>query len=781
MFNQSGQLPDTNYENQSFTTLNFWQEHWKLLVLLGVLIIGFGGGLWFWFKVYSRSAATSLVSVPVATVTPVVTFNISTLPPSLISNQEMLASSTLPAEIELLSFAKFYQAPVVAPIFSPSNYQLPLNIKIDTLNYYDVSRKLNLDSSLDSLNNNGFAILSDPNGIAPDFYSEYSYLSGRNLPLLVTSDFLLYYHQNVLKQVYQSIEAKVFYDQLWSILQDLYTVSRVRYEARLAAIGNTNDQVLEGERLSTAYFATALALLSPTTGQIDNNNPDKFSITDSQTYYFSVPQYLSDNVNTELNLIHKASQTTKSPVLLYNRDYSAFVIPDEYRASVKLANFYLATVWLNSLFPLNYKNAKCQNCLLDQYDGRINLIAASFITRDFSADQRLENHWALIYKLISYFKGLRDGLDYLHYNQSLQKLFGAGYDPEKIFAENNPDASKNVNRLRADLLAFSFKKELGAINKNKSPEQLGFKFLADYYWPNNYIFTRLSYPEVSLYQSVKPTSTNITACTLAGKIERCNGFSLDLPALVSSQMPSSTVWQENTNYQNYLGKLASLRLEIQTSQPWQSNNFWGSVDIFKNIINTGVGQSQSYASTSLWRQRLFTEAAASWVNLQLPADIWKISVATSSSYGLINNTSLFSDNNYYVEPNYSLIQKLLADNRMIYNMLQALSVNTMLNSAASSLQTENNQLNSLLSIVVKELNDQSLTAADQSLIDSFVSQYQLANPSQAEPSVLIAAGTGRLQESLGTQLLVLVYQLGANKYLAVGPIFSYSESHLNGN
>jgi hypothetical protein len=781
MFNQSGQLPDTNRDDQSFVTLNFWQEHWKLLVLSGVLIIGVGLGLWFWLKVQPRQTAP-VVSVPVATSTSVVASNTGSLPSNFISNQETLASSTLPAAIELLSFAKFYQAPAAAPVFSPSNYQLPLNIKIDTLNYYDVSRKINLDNSLDSLNNNGFAILNDPNGIAPDFYSEYNYLSGRNLPLLVTSDFLLYYHQNVLKQVYQSIEAEVFYNQLWSILQDLYTVSRTRYEARLAAIGNTSDQVLEGERLSTAYFATALALLSPTTGQIDDNNPTKFSTADSQAYYFSVPSYLSDNVNAELKLIHEASQTTKSPVLLYNRDYSAFVIPDEYRASTKLTNFYLATVWLNSLFPLNYKNDKCPTCLLDQYDGRINLIAASFIARDFSADQRLENHWALIYKLISYFKGLRDGLDYLHYNQSLQKLFGAGYDPEKIFAENNPAASKNVDQLRADLLAFNFKKELGAIDKNKAPEQLGFKFLADYYWPNNYIFTRLSYPEVGSYQGVKPTSANVTACTLTGKAEqRCNGFSLDLPALVSNQMPSSTVWQENTNYQNYLSKLATLRLEIQTGQPWQSNNFWGSVDIFKNIINTGAGQSQSYASTSLWQQRLFTEAAASWVNLQSPADVWKVSVATSSSHGLISNSVLFSDNNYYVEPNYSLVQKLLADNRMIYNMLQALSVNTMLNSAASSLQTENNQLSSLLAIIVKELNDQSLTADDQSLIDSFVSQYQLVNPGQAQPNVVIAAGTGRLQESLGTQLLALVYQLGGNKYLAVGPIFSYSESRLNGN
>ena len=41
-------------------------------------------------------------------------------------------------ELEKHDFVNFYQEPVPIPDFNFKNYQLPLNVKIDVLNYYDI-------------------------------------------------------------------------------------------------------------------------------------------------------------------------------------------------------------------------------------------------------------------------------------------------------------------------------------------------------------------------------------------------------------------------------------------------------------------------------------------------------------------------------------------------------------------------------------------------------------------------------------------------------------------
>ena len=201
------------------------------------------------------------------------------------------------------------------------------------MNYYDTSRKLNLDPGLDSLNNQGFAVIDNPwSQTAPDFYTIYGSLSANQIPPLITSDFLIFNYQNILKKSFKDIEANVFYDNLWDINQQLYTVAKTRYEARLSSIGNVNDSVLEGERLETAFFAVALELLKPAVNQVSGGNavadPSLFTKTEADRFYFVVPPYLRADVLAEEKLIRGAgAPSAKSPVLLYARNYQDFSVP----------------------------------------------------------------------------------------------------------------------------------------------------------------------------------------------------------------------------------------------------------------------------------------------------------------------------------------------------------------------------------------------------------------------------------------------------------------------
>jgi hypothetical protein len=738
-----------------------------LIIIILVVVLVIGGISFAVFKYLTRPQAPApVVEIPKEVIPAV-------LPTEVSTSTDLMATSTIPEEIEKITFADFYKEPVLPTDLKIKDYKLPLNVKIDTLNYHDVSRKFDLSKGLTSLDTNGFTLLDNP---APteinNFYGAYSFLAKKDIPLLITSDFLLHYHQNTVKQVFKEIEENVFYEHLFKITRALYDSSKTRYEARLAQIGDVNDSVLEGERLAMAYFAVTLKILEPTTTQVDLNSsdPNKFTVKESQGFYFSVLPYLQNDVTEELRLIKEANGVKKSPVLLYQRNYSDFSVPAEYRSNEKLYNFYLASTWLNSNFPLVINDKNCPTCLLDKYDSYINLIAASFITKDFASNQDLKNRWALVYKIISYNKGLRDDLTYLDYDREMKKLFGDNYDPESIFAERNPDKTKNLEKLRTNLLAITFNDFQGAIDKKNDKPKLGFKLLTDYYWPNAYIFNRIQ-AGLGLYQGEKAKPNNTTVCNNT-VLNRCNGSGFDIIGLIRDKLASHDYWMENTNYIGYDQKIATLRSEFSKTLIWHTNRFWSLLGMFQTMFEQNDGQMQIYSQTDSWQRRLVDVAMAAWIDLQLPLET--LLPASDDNTGNLSSTSA-TDDDYYIEPNYYLIQKIIADNEMINGMMEALNVNRQVGSVALLLKDENEKLNKVEVIIKKELNDELLSSDDRAFIGSFAKQYSLiGKPVQQFTSRI---DNKYMYESVNMKFMALVYQLGDSKFIAIGPILSFKEGN----
>ncbi|MFA6369511.1 MAG: DUF3160 domain-containing protein [Patescibacteria group bacterium] len=686
--------------------------------------------------------------------------------------------SLLSGELEKYNFRDFYQAPEGVPEFSFVDYSLPLNIKIDVLNYYDLSRRLELDQYLENLNKNGFSVLQNPEPKEiSDFYGAYSWLSTKGIPLLITSDFLLHYHQNTIKQVFKDIEETIFYNNIHEISRSLYEQARYRYENRLSEIGNINDPILESQRLAMAYFAVALELLEPRADQIDPDSKSmtKFGASEASTFYFTILPYLQKDAAREVELIRNGREKTKSPVLLYERDYREFEIPAEYRRTEKLKNFYLASRWLNSVFPLSVKDEKCPNCLLDKDDARISLTAATFITKDFSNDQELKNRWALVYKLLSYYRGLRDDLTYRQYDEAMQHLFGSDYDPAVLFAWENVDSEANLEKLRQELLGLKFNPSLGALDKEENKPQLGFKLLADYYWPNDYIFKRLSGSESGIFTGEEGfrsnnNRSNVTLCREGGG--RCNGSGLDVIALVTDKVALSTHWQINSQYEKYPAQLAKLQNDLQSWPVWHDTNYWSTLGAIETVFSTNNNQMQIYASTPAWAQRLVDTASGSWVDLQIPLASLTPAGLSENRNGL--NTDVVLNDNFYIEPNYSLIKKIIADNEMINGLFLGMGINKKVPSVGVTLKDENIKLNQVAEIIKKELNNEALSSKDQDFISSFAKQYKLTEANDNSFELKVADHS--LIQSTGINLMALVYELNSGKYLAVGPVFRYQES-----
>ncbi len=115
------------------------------------------------------------------------------------------ASTKNDVKAENLAFGQFYKKEDINIKPEISKFDLPINVKTDVSNYHEVYRKINLDQYIGDLNKNGFSIIGNPyKNEANDFYSAYKIINKNNLPLLVTDDFIIYYYQNFIKNIFNA-------------------------------------------------------------------------------------------------------------------------------------------------------------------------------------------------------------------------------------------------------------------------------------------------------------------------------------------------------------------------------------------------------------------------------------------------------------------------------------------------------------------------------------------------------------------------------------------------
>jgi hypothetical protein len=728
-------------------------------------------------------AATSSSAVQPATST-------VTLPAIGETEKNNTATGTAASEqlAEKASFGSFYHPTTSKITLNPANITLPLNVKTEVANFYDVDRKISLDKGLTSLNNNGFTVLDNPfSSEADDFFPMYASLNSRQVPTLITGDFLIYYYQNVLKLAYQEIEGTVFYDNLWAADQRLYQLAKQRYENELNQKGTATDVSLEASRLELAYFATALTLLAPTDNQISTANglsgSANFSSTDASQFSIQLPAYLQDDVNAEVKLIRAANTSVKSPVLLYQRDYHTFAVPADFQSNARLNNFYLASRWLNSVFPLYYQGAACPACLLDHDDWRINLSSAFLISSDLSSDQDLQNRWAKIYKLQSFFSGLRGDLNYLNYEQVFNAAFPDKTDITQILQSVPTDNDSNLAQLQGKLAAIDFSALIGGLSKTATTTKplLGFKMLTDSYWPDNYIFSQFTYPAVGKFLGTDAVAQKTaTACRIPGQpgSYRCVASADDILNLIAPLANSGNdYFTANSNYQNY-GQQAlgvSKLLADFTVDSWHDSLYWTNWDISSKFLRAPESSKITVMDNFAWQDKDRQTALASWVNQELPSDIF-LPYQSQDASRLNQTTGNITPLYQYVEPDLTLSRELVFDSQMIIEMLSLLNVGDGENTVLTDLKTMEKNLSGTEAIIEKEMQNQTLTDQDYAFINDFTHAFSTGAEGGKNFKLQAVSGSGSLSESLsGVKLLVYSFILGNQKFFAVGPVFNYQE------
>ncbi len=754
------------------------RKEFVIVAIAAAVIVLVGGGWWYLTKIYWA---------PEAIVEPIVEEPANQgLPGTLNPGEENSGSNSGEENPDLkgetVTFGAFYKKLNEPLTVSIPGVALPINSKAQVVNYYDVARKINLDPAIANLNQDGFGLIPNPfPKSADDFLGSYYELNQRSVPIVITSDFLLYYYQNSLKQIYKDIEASFFYESLWKISNDLYEQANGRYQERRQKLGVASDSLLEAQRLEAAYFATALVLLQPMTDQVnsteDLNDTRRFKPSEAARFSFTPPSYLSDDLKKEIQLIKDSKASSKSPVLLYERDYKEFTVPQEYSQTAKLRNFYLASRWYTSLFPLNFRDAACPNCLLDREDWVINQSAAHLIAADLSANQSLKNEWAKIYKVISFFSGLRSELTYLHYQSARSDEFGEA-SLEEVLGVGSFDRLKKI---QGRVAALQFASTEGSYSRTDAADKpiLGMRLLQTPYWPSRSFYDRLTYDTVGIHKrplnAQKQRASYLSACDDRSGLYRCKGIGFDIIAPLLNQPVKSGFLLDNIDYERYGAQSEGIRkdLALFDDVKWHNNSFWTILSTVKSYLNTTIN-ALGYQSTDRWFERKLSSSLAALANLTLPADSWQVARDRQSG-GLETSANPLSLN--YIEPDAVLADELVANTKMLFDALVSLGVVKDTDPRFTDLSSK---MSASRTIVRKELSNEALSTDDYQFIADFVSQYRVDKAGSKQMTIVFSDQKNNRSHQItqsigGLKLLLMVYEKEGKRILAVGPVFGYKE------
>jgi hypothetical protein len=666
---------------------------------------------------------------------------------------------------EDLFFGYFYEQPDYGQIEAPKQYELPLNTKIDVSNYYDFSRKIDVSPWLSELDQQGFIIIDDPFSTT-DPFDLYRRLQNDGVPSIITSDFLLYYFQNTFKSAYSNIKKNAFYDLVWDISKELYNTSLTRYRTTVGNIGMSNDPVLEGQRLETVFFATALELLKPLPDQI-NNQPNlkddtKFTEKEAARYDYLLPDNMKNDVMREVALIRQAEKAAKSPIFLYERDYRSFSVPQELK-DAKLANFFLAMKWYNSQFPLYPRGEECPDCYLDVNDWTINFAAAHYISKDIFENPKIKNQWAVIYKFISFFSGLRSELTYLHYHRSFDDVF-SGRTLESFFSRDNEKKVEELGRLRQAIMAYEFLPMEGGLDRASQRAMVGMRLLQDDYWPNKFIFDNLT----GLDMKLDVDRNLVTTCRDKSKVYyRCKASAYDI-ANIFYPVRNNSYYDAITKYQQYDNRVSYLKDQIAEfdQNTWNNNVYWINFDLTRMFFEKG---GFPFSASEEWKQlRGVNSFLGSWVNLHLPEDRF-----FPYSGGMGTKLGARECNRYnYIEPNKVIIKEMIARNQMLMDMLMELGVARLTN--VNELKDMGETLERIDSIVAKEYGSEILSDTDCDFIYNLMTTIRAEK--NAPKQIDLRKQGGQYADIRKQKILVLIYRGGDKLVLAAGPVFGFAES-----
>lgn len=671
------------------------------------------------------------------------------------------------------SFSKYYSKENLHFEAAVPTYSLPLQAS-KIVNYDDFIQKIPLTKeSRDLLYKNGFTVIE--NGTTENQFiagqtlinETYRDLKVADVPIFITSDSLLHLYHIQFDETLKRVEEEEFYDDLWKL-------DKALLEASIEDYNRASGAEKEAARRNVAYFAVALSLLEPKPEQIQKEEEYAYGDVDmsllpedvAKQYQFEIPEFVNDDVKSELTLIEAHEGFATSPIFKYQEDYSQYVprghyINSEvsqygpkghYTNSEILKNYFKAMMWHGRISMLLQSDAiPAEN---SENEAKIQTIQALLISDHFDKDINLQTIWDRIYSVTAFYVGFSDDLGPYEYVKALDTVFGN--DREGVSFDN-----ESLTALKIELEKYESPKiysgtgeiiQAGSETENKTLEATkGFRFMGQRYTPDSYILRKLHPPALNIM--------DLLSSERAREHLKNQGIS------------------ENEEY-----KKAHTSLEDEFGafgeEDWNKNLYWAQLYALKSILVSYPEGYPTFMQTEAWEDKQLNTALASWTELRHDTILYaKQMYCTGAPYNPEEKPV-----QGYVEPAPEFYARMLALTKMAHTGLAEMKVID--EQSDKDFTTLENTLEKLLEISIKELENKELTEEEYEFIRNFDQNISpmLENVDiMSQRSILVAdvytSPAGVLEEGTGKlNLIVVAYkQPDGRIVLGAGPVMSYYE------
>jgi len=727
----------------------------------------------------------------------------------LASSQETSTLNKKPISLsniqeEKLSFTKYYSLSPLDITLQTSQYHLPLSInKIS--NFDDFSKEIPLSAgALTLLKKNGFVVIDNCLNPKQEYITEpYKTLKDREIPIFITSDSLLHLYHIQFNETLRQIEEKEFYDKIWEINKELFDDSIEKYN-------NATGDLKEVTKRNVAYLAVGLSLLQPKKDQLCKEEREckdpglasaYFKEEDLIKYSFEVPDLARPEVEMELQLIGQHQGFSKSPIFIYQEDYSQYVPRGHYTRSEKLKNYFKAFMWYGRMSMLlkgtkdispGETNQFNEEALISTYDAKIQTMQASLITLKFAESQEIKDKWDKIYSVTAFYVGLSDDLGPYEYLEAMNFILKEGFDLNDL-------TEKNIEKLKVKLAEYRPPKIFGGtgdcgINPPFTLKQAnqclkktkGFRLMGQKFIPDSYIFSNLVGVYTDVYSGDKHCSQVFT-CVISGAGRSIRGFprGLDVMAMLGSKRAQELLNElGDSNYKKYDEAYKKLETEFLkfNENDWNKNLYWAWLHALKPLLTAFDAGYPTFMQTKAWQDKELTTALASWSELRHDTILY-----AKQSYTMLERGILPPPEKPvvgYVEPVPMFYNKLLALTKMSTKGLE--KMNILNNSAKHRLESLEKILERLVEISKKELENEKLAQGDYEFIENFgeiLNETIAEVEDKAKKTTIISdvhtdSNTKSvLEEGIGyVKLIVVAYKLPDDRIIiGTGPVMSYYE------
>lgn len=489
-----------------------------------------------------------------------------------------------------------------------------------------------------------------------EFFEIYEQNRYELIPNFITVDSLMHTYHLYFSHLLKNIEKNYLAANLTDLSACMLDTSKLQYEEL------KGSEWERAAKRNVAFFTIGAKLVD-----------DKVTVSED----------VQDIVATELDRIEKADGIYQSGITNDNEDYTQYIPRGYYEGDQKLEQYFRAMMWYGRIHFIQSTED------LDR--------SAFLITKALSEDEEAYRLWEGIYAVTSFFSGASDDNGVCEYAPVIKEVYG-----EKATMADLPGSEKKFKQFHK-MTATLATPQINSIPVADGESNViqGFRFMGQRFSMDATVMQKLVYSNVGANsQGEKRMLPDI----------------LDVPAALGSNMALNILEEEGAmDYEGYSENMELLKegLSQENETLWSASLYAGWLNTLRPLLTVKGEGYPMFMQNEEWVKKDLECFAGSFAELKHDTILYSKQVMAEMGGGYEEEP----DFRGYVQPEPIVYERFVTLSDMTAQGLEEYGM--LSDSDAENLKRLSQMANQMLTISIKELQNEVLTEEEYTFIECY--------------------------------------------------------------